>query len=58
MSRRNANTTINPSLRFLNVQAVHGEALVNVAAEANTKTCVALISTYNKKDYKYLIKNN
>lgn len=37
MSRRNANTTINPSLRFLNVQWLHGETEAHVVMETIIK---------------------
>lgn len=48
MSRRKANTTINLSLRFLDVQALHGKAPTNAVVEAHTGTCVELISDYKK----------
>lgn len=58
MSRRKANTTINLSLRFLDVQALHGKTLANTMVKAYTRSCVELISDHNKYikwDYKYLI---
>lgn len=48
VSRRKANTTINLSLRFLDVQDLHGKTLANAVVEANTETCVELISDLNK----------
>lgn len=46
MSRRKANTTINLSLRFLDVQALHGKTLANAVVEAYAETCVELISEH------------
>ena len=48
MSRRKANTTINLSLRFPDVQALHGIALANAAVKASDETCMELISDHNK----------
>lgn len=45
VSRRKANTTINLSLRFLDVQDLHGKTLANAVVE---ETCVELISDLNK----------
>lgn len=58
MSRRKANTTINLSLRFLDVQALHGKTLANAVVEASAETCAELISDHNKRikwDCEYLI---
>lgn len=58
MSRRKANTTINLSLRFLEVQPVNGKTLANAVVKAYTENCVELISDHNsgiKWKYKYLI---
>lgn len=48
MSRRKANTTINLSLRFQDVQALHGKTLANAVVGAYTETCVELISDHKK----------
>lgn len=58
VSRRKANTTINLSLRSLDVKELHGKTLANAVVEAYTETCVELISVHKewiKWGYKYLI---
>lgn len=57
MSRRKANTTINLSLRFLEVKALHGKTLANAVVEDYRETCVELISGHKgwiKWGYTYL----
>lgn len=44
MSRRKANTTINLSLRSLDVQALHGKTVANAVVEANTEISVELMN--------------
>ncbi len=48
MSRRKANTTINLSLRFLDVQALHGKTLANAVVEVYRESCVELISDHKR----------
>lgn len=48
MSRRKANTTINLSLRFLDVQTLHGKTLANALAEPYGDTCTELISDHKR----------
>lgn len=48
MSRRKANTTINLSLRFLDVEALHGKTLAKAVVGAFTESCVELIGDHKK----------
>ena len=49
MSRRKANTTINLSLRFLDVRVLHGKTLANTVVEASAETCMELIIAHEKR---------
>lgn len=50
MSRRKANTTINLSLRFQDVQPLHGKTLHNAVVKAY-RECAELINVHSKFDH-------